>query len=233
MGYDSLAPKSPGSADEGWQRREREREGRGLKSHQESKSPPLNLWCDASHYQQHRSHWNSMGGHLADWERERERDHPLYSPHYHNTHTGAGTTRLPGSTLHTCHSLAAAFKVPRTGGHYESAPLTPTLRDEKPCMCVCVTVLRCGSGPKSLLNSAADWNPEGWEREEPVLSAELCVCVCGPLHWWLSVASSHTVTGRALSFNLIVWHLLHDGLYCMTPTEAGKKNTHTGCTYAP
>lgn len=70
---------------------------------------------------------------------------------YTHTHAAAGTTycteqRGPTALPYLTHTntpahmrfISTVFKVQRTGNHYESVPLTPTLRDEKLHVWVCV-----------------------------------------------------------------------------------------------
>lgn len=135
--------------------------------------------------------------------KDQKEDHPLLQ---HNTHTWAARTtycteqRGPAALLYLTHTnppahmrfISALFKVPRTGNHYESMPLTPTLWDEK--LCVCLTlVLHCSSDPKKTLKLTADKykrHPLKAKRRVSPVNCTVCVVFLAQSIW----GSYHKVT---------------------------------------
>lgn len=119
----------------------------GLLKHYGRASMCVCMWVCG--IKRHRVH---IGALQKSYLQRSEKRPPLYSPPHYNTHIHTQQTRPPTAqsstatqlccTLHTqthphtCDSLVV-FKVQRTGNHYESVPLTPTLRDEKLCVFHC------------------------------------------------------------------------------------------------
>lgn len=81
--------------------------------------------------------------------------------------------------------IRTLFKVPRTGNHYDSVPLTPTHSEMKNCVCVSLTLLLyCSSDPKKTLKFRC-WRIQttsikGWKKSQ---SCQL-YSMCGPFSIW-------------------------------------------------
>ncbi len=145
--------------------------------------------------------------------------HPITHTHKHththtHTHSAVRTTyskeqQNPSAPLYLTHAnppahmwfISTMFKAQRTGNHYDSVPLTPTLRDE--ILRVCLTLLPYfSSDPKKTLKICR-WqirttSIKGWEKSLSCLLYSMCGPFCINSGWSSSCLYGNTTRNKLL-----------------------------------